>query len=198
VAYDARVSSARTFADVLAANETYANGFPLRGLQARATKGLAVLTCIDSRIEPLAMARSAARRREDSAERRRPRHRRRTPHARVRLVPARRRPSHGHRTHGLPNGDRKRRRRPRSRERSWRTRHAQPRVPRNERSETNRQRRRPTHPLVALPRAPPRGRIPVRHRHRPPQPPLLNGATSRSPTRWKPLARTLRDLLDSP
>jgi carbonic anhydrase len=55
VAYDARVSSARTFADVLAANETYANGFPLRGLQARATKGLAVLTCIDSRIEPLAM-----------------------------------------------------------------------------------------------------------------------------------------------
>ena len=55
MAYDARVSSARTFADVLAANETYANGFPLRGLQARATKGLAVLTCIDSRIEPLAM-----------------------------------------------------------------------------------------------------------------------------------------------
>jgi len=55
VAYDARVSSARTFADLLAANETYADGFPLRGLQAHAAKGLAVLTCIDSRIEPLAM-----------------------------------------------------------------------------------------------------------------------------------------------
>lgn len=43
------------FADVLAANETYARGFPLAGLQARAARGLAVLTCIDSRIEPLAM-----------------------------------------------------------------------------------------------------------------------------------------------
>src|SRR5437764_1976855 len=55
VAYDASVSSAETFADVLAANETYAEGFPLRGLQAHAAEGLAVLTCIDSRIEPLAM-----------------------------------------------------------------------------------------------------------------------------------------------
>jgi carbonic anhydrase len=44
-----------TFADVLAANELYADDFPLTGLQARAAKGLAVLTCIDSRIEPLAM-----------------------------------------------------------------------------------------------------------------------------------------------
>jgi carbonic anhydrase len=44
-----------TFADVLAANGTYADDFPLAGLQARAAKGLAVLTCIDSRIEPLAM-----------------------------------------------------------------------------------------------------------------------------------------------
>ena len=44
-----------TFADVLASNETYADRFPLPGLEARAAKGLAVLTCIDSRIEPLAM-----------------------------------------------------------------------------------------------------------------------------------------------
>jgi carbonic anhydrase len=44
-----------TFADVLAANEAYAQQFPHRGLQARAAEGLAVLTCIDSRIEPLAM-----------------------------------------------------------------------------------------------------------------------------------------------
>jgi len=55
VAYHAAVSSVQTFADVLTANETYSDGFPLRGLQARAAKGLAVLTCIDSRIEPLAM-----------------------------------------------------------------------------------------------------------------------------------------------
>jgi carbonic anhydrase len=44
-----------TFADVLAANGAYARSFPHRGLQARAAQGLAVLTCIDSRIEPLAM-----------------------------------------------------------------------------------------------------------------------------------------------
>ncbi|HKI92408.1 MAG TPA: carbonic anhydrase [Gaiellaceae bacterium] len=44
-----------TFADVLAANGAYADGFALAGLQARAARGLAVLTCIDSRIEPLEM-----------------------------------------------------------------------------------------------------------------------------------------------
>jgi carbonic anhydrase len=49
------VSDDQTFADVLAANETYARRFPHRGLQARAAQGLAVLTCIDSRIEPLAL-----------------------------------------------------------------------------------------------------------------------------------------------
>lgn len=44
-----------TFADVLAANEAYARGFQLAGLPPHAAKGLAVLTCIDSRIEPLKM-----------------------------------------------------------------------------------------------------------------------------------------------
>ena len=44
-----------TFADLLAANEAYAGEFGLAGLPARAARGLAVLTCIDSRIEPLAM-----------------------------------------------------------------------------------------------------------------------------------------------
>jgi carbonic anhydrase len=43
------------FADVLAANERYAQDFSLRGLTGRAAKRLAVLTCIDTRIEPLAM-----------------------------------------------------------------------------------------------------------------------------------------------
>jgi len=47
--------SDQTFADVLAANESYASDFRLAGLEARATRGLAVLTCMDSRIEPLAM-----------------------------------------------------------------------------------------------------------------------------------------------
>lgn len=43
------------FEDVLAANEEYARGFALGGLSGRAAKGLAVLTCIDTRIEPLGM-----------------------------------------------------------------------------------------------------------------------------------------------
>src|SRR5512145_1152336 len=44
-----------TFDDVLAANEEYASGFGLTGLDPVAARGLAVLTCMDSRIEPLAM-----------------------------------------------------------------------------------------------------------------------------------------------
>ncbi len=43
------------FADVLAANEQYADQFDLGDIPARAARGLAVLTCMDSRIEPLAM-----------------------------------------------------------------------------------------------------------------------------------------------
>ena len=43
------------FDDVLAANDKYARGFSLGGLTGRAGKGLAVLTCMDSRIEPLQM-----------------------------------------------------------------------------------------------------------------------------------------------
>ena len=44
-----------TFDDVLAANEAYAHEFRLTGLEPVAAKGLAVLTCMDSRIEPLEM-----------------------------------------------------------------------------------------------------------------------------------------------
>ena len=43
------------FDDVLAANRDYAAHFALGGLAPRAGKGLAVVTCMDSRIEPLAM-----------------------------------------------------------------------------------------------------------------------------------------------
>ena len=43
------------FTDVLQANEQYATGFASRGLSGQAAKGLAVLTCIDTRIDPLAM-----------------------------------------------------------------------------------------------------------------------------------------------
>jgi len=54
--YDVRVpGQGHPFADVLAANDSYADDFGLGGLQARAARGLAILTCIDSRIEPLMM-----------------------------------------------------------------------------------------------------------------------------------------------
>ena len=43
------------FDDVLAANEEYTRRFSFSGLTGRAGKGLAVLTCMDSRIEPLQM-----------------------------------------------------------------------------------------------------------------------------------------------
>lgn len=43
------------FDDILEANSRYAAGFKLGGLQPKAAKGLGVVTCIDSRIEPLAM-----------------------------------------------------------------------------------------------------------------------------------------------
>jgi carbonic anhydrase len=43
------------FADVLNANAAYAHEFSPAELDGRATRRLAVLTCIDSRIDPLAM-----------------------------------------------------------------------------------------------------------------------------------------------
>jgi carbonic anhydrase len=49
------VAGDETFAGELAGNAAYASGFELAGLQAHAARGLAVLTCIDSRIEPLTM-----------------------------------------------------------------------------------------------------------------------------------------------
>jgi carbonic anhydrase len=41
--------------DLLEANRAYASGFSLAGITARADKGFALVTCMDSRIEPLAM-----------------------------------------------------------------------------------------------------------------------------------------------
>jgi carbonic anhydrase len=49
------VAGDATFDDVLAANEAYSHEFRLGALEPVAAKGLAVLTCMDSRIEPLAM-----------------------------------------------------------------------------------------------------------------------------------------------
>jgi carbonic anhydrase len=49
------VAAADPFADVLAANEEFARDFEFGGMSGRAAKGLAVLTCMDTRIDPLAM-----------------------------------------------------------------------------------------------------------------------------------------------
>jgi carbonic anhydrase len=49
------VQAGDPFEDVLTANERYSRAFHLQGLEAQAAKGLLVLTCMDSRIEPLAM-----------------------------------------------------------------------------------------------------------------------------------------------
>lgn len=50
-----RVPNDDVFADVLGANQAYAASFQHADLEARAAKGLGVLTCMDSRIDPLAM-----------------------------------------------------------------------------------------------------------------------------------------------
>ncbi len=42
-----------TFEDILSANREYGKDFPHRGVTAPAARGLAVLTCMDSRIDPL-------------------------------------------------------------------------------------------------------------------------------------------------
>ena len=41
------------FADLIGANQEYANTFKSRGLSGQAKKGLAIVTCMDSRIDPL-------------------------------------------------------------------------------------------------------------------------------------------------
>ena len=53
--HDGAVTEDDPFADVLRANAAYAHNFSPAGLDGRAARRLAVLTCIDSRIDPLAM-----------------------------------------------------------------------------------------------------------------------------------------------
>lgn len=60
VAFDDSASAtsqfpADAFADVLSANADYASGFQDSGLTGVAARGLALVTCMDSRIEPLAI-----------------------------------------------------------------------------------------------------------------------------------------------
>jgi carbonic anhydrase len=44
-----------TFADELAGNERFARAFALEGVPGRPAKGLAIVTCMDARIEPLSV-----------------------------------------------------------------------------------------------------------------------------------------------
>lgn len=48
-------SPAQGFQDVIGANAAYAEHFADHGLPARAGKGLALITCMDSRLDPLAI-----------------------------------------------------------------------------------------------------------------------------------------------
>ena len=52
--------TATDFDDLLAANAGYADGFDRGGLEPVAARGLAILTCMDSRIDPLAALGLAA------------------------------------------------------------------------------------------------------------------------------------------
>ncbi len=53
VVHNASVSDDGVFDDILAANRRYGEDFPHRGVPAPAARGLGVLTCMDSRIDPL-------------------------------------------------------------------------------------------------------------------------------------------------
>ena len=57
----AQIASDDDFSDVVAANAAYARSFRLQGLPAVAGLELGVVTCMDSRIEPLAHARPGPR-----------------------------------------------------------------------------------------------------------------------------------------
>jgi carbonic anhydrase len=59
-AADDAVADDPTFADVIAANEQFAASLEPRRLEATAARGLALLTCMDSRIDPLRMLGLAA------------------------------------------------------------------------------------------------------------------------------------------
>ena len=52
--------NAADFNDLFAANDSYAAGFDRGGLEPLAARGLAILTCMDSRIDPLAALGLAA------------------------------------------------------------------------------------------------------------------------------------------
>lgn len=49
------VTAPADFSDVASANSAYAQQFTAKGLPARAARGLAIITCMDSRIDPLAV-----------------------------------------------------------------------------------------------------------------------------------------------
>ena len=55
VRHDCAVDEDDQFADLLRANAAYAHNFSPAGLDGRAARRLAVLTCIDSRMDPLTM-----------------------------------------------------------------------------------------------------------------------------------------------
>ncbi len=98
------ISGMADFDDLLAANRTFADNFGLSGFDGIAHAGVAMVTCMDSRIDPLADDRSEAGRRQDPPQPRRPRHGRGARRTGARRQPAGGPPDPCRRAHPLRDG----------------------------------------------------------------------------------------------
>jgi hypothetical protein len=88
------------FSDVLASNAQFVNGFQHSELTGTARKGLAIVTCMDSRISPLAVVGMQA---GDAKILRNAG----VANSCARFLPARREPCVGYAPYRLPNGKRR-------------------------------------------------------------------------------------------
>ena len=113
-------SAENGFDDLLEANRAYADRFELAGFDGIAHAGVAIVTCMDSRIDPLGHARSRAGRRQDLPQPGWPRGRRGTRGARPRRPPAQRGPHPRRAAHPLRHGVQHRGRAARTRRRECR------------------------------------------------------------------------------
>ncbi|WP_341350806.1 hypothetical protein [Nocardioides convexus] len=170
------------FDDLLKANQDYAETFDQGGFDGKAHAGVAIVTCMDSRIDPLRMLGLSLRRREDLPQPGRPGHRGRARGARARRAPAQRRPHPGDPAHPLRDGGEHRGRDPRQDRRRRGPRRHLARLPRHPRPEEEPRRGRPQGPLApAHPRVGQGRRLHLRRRHGPALPGGLSAAqTQRS------------------
>ena len=118
--------------ELVAHNQAYADGLEPRHLDVRPRRRLAIVTCMDSRLDVFAALGLAERRGARAAERGRRHHRRRHPLARRLPAAARHRAGHARPPHRLRHADADRRRLPRRAaggDRAWRRRSRSSRSP---------------------------------------------------------------------